>query len=180
MEHFILETQRFLLDSFIESDKVYIIEYCNNSNVNKFLYKLPYPYTFEDAVFYLNQVSQNWKKGNILTWAIRDKKTNKFIGTAEIRKDLFQDSLGLWICSEFQNKGVGYEILSEIIKWSKNNHYTKDNIIYYSHPEGNINSGKLALKLGFKFDAIYNSSNYIKSNLFDRQGEYFNYYVYIL
>lgn len=85
-------------------------------------------------------------------WIVREKQTQKYVGTAGVMPYLGADSvfhIGFRISKEFQGKGMATEIAQSVIDFVRND--LKHSTIFGLVMEGNIASQKVLEKLGFKF-----------------------------
>lgn len=61
----ILETERLILRIVKIKDKADLLEGLNNINVSKYLSKIPFPYTEEDALVFIKKII---KRKNVITF----------------------------------------------------------------------------------------------------------------
>ena len=72
----IIETERLILRQYKISDADDVVDGLNNLNVSRWLASVPFPYTKEDALNYINNSIDN----NLYDFAIVLKSENKVIG----------------------------------------------------------------------------------------------------
>ena len=90
-EDIIIETDRLILRKYKLSDVNDVVEGLNNLNVTKWLAGAPYPYTEEDALYFINKSIDN----NLYNFAIVLKSENKVIGGTQLTNvDLYNGTAG--------------------------------------------------------------------------------------
>ena len=138
-----INTERLVLKKIKLKDINLLIKNLNNWNITKWLIKVPFPYTINDAKNWINksikrELSLNIYYNNILIGGI----------TIDKRKDDSSFVLGYWLGEEYWGKGFATEASESIIAYFfSNSSATK---IYASHMFGNEKSKKILTNLGFK------------------------------
>ncbi len=147
-----IETDRLILRKYRLEDVDDVVEGLNNLNVSKWLAKVPYPYTKEDAIKYINKSIDN----NLYNFAIVLKSENKVIGAAQLSNIDLENGVssggGIWINEKYQGQGYGSEAFGARIKYAfevlglrrLENGYFKDN----------VRSRDMQLRFGFKNEGI--------------------------
>lgn len=147
----IIETDRLILRQYRLEDADDIVEGLNNLNVSKWLAGAPYPYTKEDALYFINDSLEN----NLYNFAIELKSENKVIGGTQITNiDKHNGTAGggIWISEKYWGKGYGTEAFGARIKYAfedlglrrLENGYFKEN----------EKSHKMQLRFGYKDEGI--------------------------
>ena len=147
----IIETERLILRQYKVEDADDIVEGLNNINVTKWLQGAPYPYTKEDALYFINKSLDN----KLYNFAIVLKSENKVIGGTQLTNiDLHNGTAGggIWISEKYWGQGYGTEAFGARIKYAfevlglrrLENGYFK----------GNEKSHKIQLKFGYKDEGI--------------------------
>ena len=147
----IIETERLLLRPFKQEDVDDVLEGLNDLEVSKWLAFIPYPFTKEDAINYVNNAI-NSKDYN---FAIVLKKENKVIGATQIRGiDRSQGIAhgGIWLNNKYQGKGYGTEAFGARIKYAFED--LKLRRLENGYFKGNEKSHKMQLKFGYKDEGI--------------------------
>ena len=147
----IIETDRLILRQYKIEDTDDIVEGLNNLNVTKWMAGAPYPYTKEDALYFIN----NSINKNLYNFAIVLKSENKVIGGTQLTNiDLNNGTAGggIWINEKYQGQGYGSEAFGARIKYAfevlglrrLENGYFKEN----------ERSHKIQLRFGYKDEGI--------------------------
>ena len=150
-EKVIIETERLILRQYKLEDANDIVEGLNNINVTKWLAGAPYPYTEQDALYFINKSLNN----NLYNFAIVLKSENKVIGGTQLTNiDMSNGTAGggIWISEKYWRKGYGSEAFGARIKYAfevlglrrLENGYFKEN----------EKSHKMKLKFGYKDEGI--------------------------
>ena len=120
-----------------------LVNELNNWNISKWLVEVPFPYSINDANYWIKKTEEDEFSFNIYL-------KNKLIGGISITNKLGQHKweLGYWIGEEYWGNKYSKEACEYLIKYFFTN--TSNNIIYASHMKDNIKSNKIILSLGFK------------------------------
>ena len=119
----IIESDRIILRDWGYEDIPDVVEGLNNINVSKWLAKVPYPYTENDARKFID-FSKNEDNRNRLSFAIVLKENSKVIGGTEIANINQKDGIaggGIWLNEKYQKNGYGMEAFSAKIKYAFEN-----------------------------------------------------------
>lgn len=150
----VIESERLILRSYEDSDAGDLVEGLNNIEVAKWMAGVPFPYTKEDAKYFISKAKANNENVKI-SLAIVLKENNKVIGGTEITNINKKDGTaggGIWINEKYQKNGYGPEAFSARIK------YCFDVLglrrIENGYYPGNEKSRKMQLKLGYKDEGI--------------------------
>ena len=138
-----LHTNNLIIKKPSEKHLNFLIKELNNWNISKWLIEVPYPYTVDDAKYWVKKTKQDEHSFNIFL------KT-KLIGGVSL-SNLRENSkweLGYWIGEEYWGNGYAIEACENLISYFFSN--TNNSIIYASHMKDNIKSKKIIIKLGFK------------------------------
>ena len=146
-----IETERLILRAWKIEDVDDIIEGLNNLNVSKWLADVPYPYTKEDAIDFINYSINN----KLYNFAIVLKSENKVIGGTQLSNINFRHKTaggGIWLNEKYQGCGYGSEAFGARIKYAfevlglrrLENGYFKNN----------EKSHKMQLKFGYKDEGV--------------------------
>lgn len=147
----IIETNRLILRIWNMKDIDDMVEGLNNINVTKWLAGAPYPYTKEDAKYFINKTIDN----KLYNFAIVLKSENKVIGGTQLTDINLTNGTaggGIWINEKYQGFGYGTEAFGARIKYAfetlglrrLENGYFKEN----------EKSHKMQLRFGYKDEGI--------------------------
>ena len=146
-----IETPRLLLRPLRLEDADDLVEGLNNLEVSKWMAFVPYPYTKEDAIEFINK-ALNSKDYN---FAIVLKEENKVIGNVQIRNiDYSQGTAhgGIWINEKYQGKGYGNESWGARIKFAFEELGLRR--LENGYFKGNERSFKMQQRYGYKNEGI--------------------------
>ena len=137
-----IETERLTLKKLGISDKDRLIYLIGDSRVSETLSNVPYPYTDEDAEYWLNSVNTSEFKLNIF----RNSVLIGGIGLTPEDDDYCE--LGYWLGFEYWGKGYATEACNALLNYAKTNtsyKHFKANVY-----KGNTASSKVLEKVGFR------------------------------
>ncbi|MTI17759.1 N-acetyltransferase [Rhodobacteraceae bacterium RKSG542] len=98
----VLKTERLTLRAFRQDDLDRICEYLNDFDITKMLVPVPYPYTREDAQFWIDLTTNSDGSDNI-NWAIDDGSgIIGCIGSFELQSGT---TFGYWLGKPYWGKG---------------------------------------------------------------------------
>ena len=137
-----LHTKNLIIKKPSEKHLKSLIKELNNWNISKWLIEVPYPYTVDDAKYWLKKSKQDEYSFNIYL-------KNKLIGGLSLtnQRENSKWELGYWIGEEYWGNGYAIEACENLISYFFSN--TNNSIIYASHMKDNIKSKKIIIKLGF-------------------------------
>ncbi len=146
-----LTTERTELNLIQKKDFKEIIDSFREENAVKYIKHLQNLSNSEYTDFLENKriLSDNQ---HLYYWVVREKETQKYIGTMGVMPYLGSDSafhIGFRISKDFQGKGFATELGKTVINFVKNE--LKHQKIFGLIMEGNIASQTLLKKLGFQF-----------------------------
>ena len=138
-----LHTENLIIKKPTENDFNSLIKELNNWNISKWLVEVPFPYSINDANYWIKKTRDDEFSFNIYL-------KNKLIGGISITNKLENNKweLGYWIGEEYWGNKYAIEACEGLIKYFFTN--TSNNIIFASHMKDNIKSSKIILSLGFK------------------------------
>ena len=150
----VIESERLILRSYEDNDVNDLVEGLNNIEVAKWMAGVPFPYTQEDAKYFIEK-AKNSDENVKISLAIVLKENNKVIGGTEIREINKKDgtaSGGIWINEKYQKNGYGPEA------FSTRNKYCFEVLglrrIENGYFSGNEKSRKMQLRLGYKDEGV--------------------------
>ncbi|KTD88517.1 GNAT family N-acetyltransferase [Paenibacillus etheri] len=161
-----ITTERLILRPFELSDAKRVSELCNNYNVYKSTLTLPYPYTIECAISWIEAHEVNFINNMYYEFAITDKSTNELYGAIGLtNKQAHRNGeVGYWIGEEYWGKGYATEATKAIIAFAfSEKHYHK---VFAIHFASNPSSGRVMQKCGMVKEGILLQHIY-KENKYD-------------
>jgi len=138
-----LHTDNLVIKKPSEKHLNSLIKELNNWNISKWLIEVPYPYSIDDAKYWVKKTKQDQYSLNIYL-------KNKLIGGVSLsnQRENSKWELGYWIGEEYWGNGYAIEACENLISYFFSN--TNNSIIYASHMKDNIKSKKIIINLGFK------------------------------
>ena len=150
-ENLVIETERLVLRAFKLTDADDIVEGLNNLNVSKWLAFVPYPYTREDAIKYIEDSINN----KLYNFAIVLKSENKVIGSTQLSNISEIHGTaggGIWINEKYHGNGYGTEAWGARIRYAFNELGLRR--LENGYFEGNESSFKMQEKFGYKNEGV--------------------------
>jgi len=149
-----LATERLTLRDIKSSDAKNIIKNINNLNISKWLLPVPYPYTTEDAKWYINHCQEGYAKHprQSYNFVLERKQEPGVIGglsISELDRKQKTAHIGYWLGENYWRQGYIKEAANRLLDYAFNTLRLKEIIIPVF--EKNIPSNNLAKKLGGKF-----------------------------
>ena len=137
-----LHTDNLVIKKPSENHLNSLIKELNNWNISKWLIEVPYPYSIDDAKYWVKKTKQDQYSLNIYL-------KNKLIGGVSLsnQRENSKWELGYWIGEEYWGNGYAIEACENLISYFFSN--TNNSIIYASHMKDNIKSKTIIIKLGF-------------------------------
>jgi ribosomal-protein-alanine N-acetyltransferase len=145
----ILTTERLTLRQLSIDDQQNIFALRSDEEINKYLGRAPSK-TIEDAINFINKVTDNIKKNNSLYWAITLTKTKIFVGTIclfSFSNETNSCEIGYELMVSFQGRGIMKEAAEKVIDYAFKT-LQFQNIVAHTHNQ-NQHSNKLLMRCGF-------------------------------
>lgn len=168
-----IKTVNLLLNQPNENDLEIIAEILNNSVYSKNTINIPFPYSKNDAQFWIDLADKGIENQTQYIFAIRLATNEKLIGGIDLGIDrrFNKAELGYWVDEKYWNQGFATEAVKAIIKFGFD--HLKLKRIFATHFDFNLNSGKVMEKAGMKKEGI------LKCHTF-KNGEYQNHILYAI
>lgn len=151
MDQVILESERLLLRPWSVDDASDLQEGLNDLEVSKWLAFVPYPYTAENAIRFINFANNT----NDYEFAIVLKEENKVIGGTSLSNisNIHKTAGGgIWISRKYWGNGYGKEAFGKRIEFAFNElHLRKLENGYF---EGNEKSFRMQESFGYKKEGL--------------------------
>jgi len=149
-----ITTKRIVLRLFQKSDAVAVTKLCNNYNIYKNTLSLPYPYSLEDALSWIERHLDNFNANKSYEFAITDKESGELYGAIALSNNqkFNNGEIAYWIGEEFWGKGYATEAAQAILQFAfDEKHYHK---VFARYFNSNQASGRVMQKLGMKKEGI--------------------------
>ncbi len=149
-----LNTNRLVIRPFEDGDVKSLVRLLNNFQVSSRLRVVPYPYTEENAEWWVSNSAAEWKKNPRCSYsfAIVYRDSNCLIGGCGlIDVNDISAGMGYWLGEEYHGKGLGTEMLHALIDFS--NQQLKLSCLWADAYDDNVASIGLLKKCGFKRDS---------------------------
>lgn len=162
-----LECERVCLRKMLFEDVSDMYEYAHLDEVTKYLTWDPHP-DIEYTKAYLRCISQRYRTGGSLDWAVIDKKSGKMIGTCGFAAiDFYNNSgqIGYVLNPKYQRQGIAAEAAGAVIAFGFDVlGLERIEAIYMVE---NLPSRKVMEKCGMSFEGIRRSAARVKGNYCD-------------
>lgn len=156
-----------LLREWQKEDALTLAKIANNINIAKNLRNtFPYPYTLEDALWYINDCCGHEGHKQITRAIIIDGKVAGSIGVF-IKDDVYEKSgeLGYWLAEEYWGQGIMSEAVQQICQKAFD---TFDIVRIYAEPFAyNQGSCKVLEKNGFIYEGTMKNGVYKNDRFYD-------------
>lgn len=154
IENKTITTDRLLMRLFKTSDAPEVTRLCNNYNIYKNTLYLPYPYTKEDALSWIENHLDNFNNHRSYEFAITDKMTGKLYGAIALTNNstFNHGEIAYWIGEDYWGNGYATEAGKAIIDFAfieKQFHK-----VFARHFNSNPASGKVLQKLGMTLEGV--------------------------
>ncbi len=149
-----ITTLRLRLSPPEETDIQRITTILTNDIYSKNTMNIPFPYTEDNARFWLALTKNGFEKGNQFIFAIRLKENNQLIGGIDLGIDqIFNKAeLGYWLDKDYWNNGYTTEAVIAMIHFGFEKLKLKR--IFASHFDCNTSSGRVLEKAGMKKEGV--------------------------
>ncbi|OXS74988.1 GNAT family N-acetyltransferase [Lysinibacillus sp. KCTC 33748] len=153
-EKLLITTERLVLRLFETTDAETVAKLCNNYNIYKSTMYLPYPYSLDDALSWMEHHYDNFTQDISYEFAVTDKETGELYGAIALsnNKRLKQGEIAYWIGEEYWGKGYATEAAQSIVQFAfEEKRLHKVFARYFST---NPASGTVMDKIGMKQEGI--------------------------
>ncbi|MGB5918076.1 GNAT family N-acetyltransferase [Arcobacter sp.] len=157
-----------LLREFTQNDTERLVAILNNDSVTQFLStKIPFPYTKEDALWWINEGSKS-----DLIKAI--SFNGILVGCIGINRGEFEyqrsGEIGYWLSKEYWRQGITSVAITQMLEYVFSN--TDIVRVFASVFSGNNPSMQLLIKSGFKQEAVL-------QNAIFKNGQFYNNHIFV-
>ena len=118
----------------------------------QFVPKIPYPYDLSQAEEWISGLSDKYKTGSVVVFAVVLKSSDDLIGSVRLELQREHDSaeLGYWIGTPFNGQGYCTEAAGRLLCYGFRD--LNLNCIFAGHFTSNPASGRVIQKLGMKYE----------------------------
>lgn len=149
-----IETERLFLNQPGENDVDSIVQILNNPIYSENTINIPFPYSKDNARFWLGLAEEGFKNENHYIFSIRLNEDKEFVGAIGLGIDKTSNKaeLGYWIGEKYWNRGYATEAVQAIIKFGFENLNLKR--IFASVFDFNPASGQVLVKSGMEKEGL--------------------------
>jgi len=151
MEPIELRTERLTLTTPHSEDRARVTEYCQDPVFPGYM-TLPWPYTEDDAVFFLESlVPDGWRTEREFTWALREASDGPLLGVVGMRVQPEPRTLdvGYWLGAPHRGHGYMAEAVRAVAAWAFETREVDD--VLWECVVGNMPSVAVARRAGFSY-----------------------------
>lgn len=159
----LINGDRIVLRSPTMSDAPVLHQYLSDRKVNRWLVRVPKPYTLKCAKDWIRSVSTQIKNDTGLPYSIHHIESNQIIGGMALQNINRSDrsaELGYWIVREFWGEGYAGEAGRLLCRYAFSNKQRLHRLYAWVHSE-NAASIRVAEKLGFVREGTCRQANKI-------------------
>ncbi|MGP4064378.1 GNAT family N-acetyltransferase [Oceanobacillus sp. M65] len=149
-----ITTERLVLRLFEQTDAEVVAKLCNNINIYQNTLYLPYPYSLEDALAWMEPHLERFVANKSYEFAVTDKESGQLYGAIALSNHHVHKNgeVAYWIGETFWGKGYATEAAQAIIQFAfEEKHYHKVFARYFGT---NPASGRVLQKVGMKQEGI--------------------------
>jgi [ribosomal protein S5]-alanine N-acetyltransferase len=149
-----ISTDRLQLRLFQVSDAETVSRLCNNYNLYKSTLYLPYPYSLNDALSWMEHQLENFNSDKSYELAVTGRQTGELYGAIALsnNQSFCHGELAYWIGEEYWGKGYATEAAEAVIKFAfEEKKYHK---VFARYFQSNPASGRVMEKLGMREEGI--------------------------
>jgi RimJ/RimL family protein N-acetyltransferase len=163
-----LLTPRLRLDTVTPADTDDVLAYCVDPEIQRWV-PLPVPYTRESAEFFTGKYATSAAEGDEFTlWAIRDAESPRILGAIELRNQpLASGGIGYWLGREHRGSGIMTEAVEAIVEYAFAEGGLELQRLEWSAVAGNVASGIVARRAGFRFEGEQRKSSVFRDTRVD-------------
>lgn len=153
-EKIMIKTERLILRLFQTSDVAKVTTLCNNYNIYKNTLYLPYPYSQNDALSWIENHYDNFIQEKSYEFAVTDKETNEVYGAIALsnNKRNNQGELAYWVGEPYWGNGYATEAARAIVQFAFEE--KKIHKVFARYFSSNPASGKVMEKIGMEKEGV--------------------------
>jgi [ribosomal protein S5]-alanine N-acetyltransferase len=150
-----ISTKRLVLRLFQKSDAAAVTKLCNNYNIYKNTLYLPYPYSIEDALVWMEHHDDNFNANRSYEFAVTDKESGELFGAIALSNNqkFNHGEIAYWIGEEYWGSGYATEAAEAIVHFAfDEKQYHK---VFARYFDSNPASGRVLQKIGMKKEGVF-------------------------
>ncbi|QTD41891.1 GNAT family N-acetyltransferase [Sporosarcina sp. Te-1] len=149
-----IQTDRLLLRLFERRDAETVKRLCDNYNIYKSTLYLPYPYSLDDALVWMETHKKNFDEDQSYELAITDKESGELFGAISLSNNqrCKNGEIAYWIGEEYWGKGYGTEAAKAMIDFAFDE--KKLHKVFARYFSSNPASGRIMDKIGMEREGI--------------------------
>lgn len=149
-EKLMITTERLVLRLFQTSDAEAVAALCNNYQIYKNTLYLPYPYSLNDALSWMEHHYDNFMADKSYEFAVTDKDSGEVLGAIALSNHprFNQGELAYWIGEPYWGNGYATEAAQSILQFAFEE--KKLHKVFARYFASNAASGKVMEKIGMK------------------------------
>jgi RimJ/RimL family protein N-acetyltransferase len=147
-----LEDDVIVVRRWCERDIEDSIVACADSELIRWIPRIPTPYSEQDAREFLEHAEKGWEEGTSFGFAITERKNERTVGSIGVTLDGAVGEIGYLVFSGYRRRGIGERALRLVSRWALQELGLAR--LQLSVMVGNTASARLAEKAGFKREGI--------------------------
>lgn len=153
-EKLIIQTERLVLRFFQTGDAETVVTLCHNYNLYKNTLYLPYPYTLNDALSWIEHHYDHFMADKSYEFAVTDKETGELYGAIALsnNKRFNQGEIAYWIGERYWGNGYATEAAQSMLRFAFEE--KKLHKVFARYFSSNPASGQVMNKIGMKQEGI--------------------------
>ena len=149
-----IHTDRLYLRLFKKNDAETVKELCNNINIYKTTLYIPYPYTINDALVWMENHKKNFDEDRSYEFAITDKESGDLLGAIALSNNqkFKNGEIAYWVGEKYWGKGYGTEAAKALIDFA----FVEKKLhkVFARYFKSNQASGKIMEKIGMEQEGL--------------------------
>ncbi|MNC21549.1 putative ribosomal N-acetyltransferase YdaF [compost metagenome] len=149
-----ISTARLTLRLFLPSDAAAVAMLCNNYNIYKNTLYLPYPYSIEDALSWIERHNDNFIADRSYEFAVTDKVTGELYGAIALsnNQNFHNGELAYWIGEKYWGNGFATEAAEAVLQFAFDR--MKYHKVFARYFGSNPASGSVMQKIGMEQEGV--------------------------
>ena len=162
-----LYTDRLILRPFEITDAALVSEYLADRDITIKTGRIPYPYSYEDAMKFIEYTGRSYQENKEHCFAIVEKQTHVLVGCVGLVIDSqnSKGTLGYWVGKPHWNKGIMTEAVRALLDYGFNT--LNLNRIEARHLAHNIGSCRVMEKNAMQKEGTFRKAALRDNKFFD-------------